>query len=147
MPIVVAGKIPSPDDPGTLIIDLDRLKQDRDSIWAAAYMAYQDNPIHNFSSVELKQIKEYQDNFRTDNPFEARIRQALSMRHSGVHHGRSYVVLSDLYEWLEIPVDRHNNVRIPISDTLKGMGYQLKRVRMGADTRRIWVKGNESDAT
>jgi hypothetical protein len=147
MPIVVAGKVPSPDDPGTLIIDLDRLKQDRDSIWAAAYMAYQDNPIHNFSSDELKQIKEYQENFRTDNPFEARIRQALSLRHSGVHHGRSYVVLSDLYEWLEIPVDRHNNVRIPISDTLKGMGYQLKRVRMGGDTRRIWVKGNESDVT
>lgn len=146
MPIVVAGKVPSPDDPSTLIIDLDRLKRDRDGIWAAAYMAYQDNPVHNFSSDELKQIREYQENFRVDNPFDARIRTALSVRHSGIHQGRSFVTLSDLYEWLEIPVDRHNNVKTAIADTLKSLGYELKRVRMGGETRRIWVKCDESRA-
>jgi hypothetical protein len=146
MPIVVAGKVPSPDDPSTLIIDLDRLKRDRDGIWAAAYMAYQDNPVHNFSSDELKQIREYQENFRVDNPFDARIRNTLSMRHSGVHQGRSFVTLSDLYDWLEIPVDRHNSVRISISDTLKSLGYQVKRVRMGAETRRIWIKTDDANA-
>jgi predicted P-loop ATPase len=146
MPIVVTGKVQSPDDPSTLIIDLDRLKRDRDSIWAAAYMAYQDNPVHTFSSDELKQIKEYQENFRVDNPFDARVRAKLSVRHSGVHQGRSFVVLSDLYEWLEIPVDRHSSVRTAITDTLKSLGYQLKRVRLGGEPRRIWIKADDSAA-
>lgn len=145
MPIVVTGKVPSPDDPSTLIIDLDRLKQDRDSIWAAAYMAYQDNPVHTFSSDELKQVREYQENFRSDNPFDLRVRSVLSRQHSGVHMGRSFVTMSDLFNWLEIPVDRHNNVRIPISDALKGLGYEMKRVRIGGEPRRVWLKNAPLD--
>jgi hypothetical protein len=140
MPVVVIGKVPSPDDPNTLIIDLDRLKQDRDSIWAAAYMAYQDSPVHTFSSDELKQIREYQENFRSDNPFDLRVRSILSRQHSGIHMGRSFVTMSDLYNWLEIPVDRHNSVRIPVSDALKGLGYEMKRVRIGGEPRRVWLQ-------
>lgn len=140
MPVIVKGKIPSMENPKSLIIDLDRIKRDRDSIWAAAYAAYLDQPIHNFSSDELAQLKEYQDNFCTDNPFEGRVRAALSIRHSGVHQGQSYVTLSDLYDWLEIPVDRHRNVAIPITDSLKGMGYILKRARIGGEVRRMWLR-------
>jgi len=147
MPIVVKGKIPSAEDPKTLIIDLDRVKQERDAIWAAAYQAYMDNPVHTFSSDELKQMKEYQENFCTDNPFEGRVRAALSMRHSGVYNGISYVALSDLYDWLEIPVDRHKSVQLPISDSLKHMGYSLKRVRIGGALRRIWLRPNPSETT
>jgi predicted P-loop ATPase len=144
MPIVVAGKVPSPEDPSTMIIDLDRLKQDRDAIWAAAYKAYLDNPVHTFSADEIKQMAEYQENFRSDNPFDGRVRAVLGIQHSGVHHGQNYVTMSDLYKWLEIPVDRHNSVRIPISDALKNLGYVLKRVRIGGEPRRIWVKYDEN---
>jgi hypothetical protein len=140
MPIVVKGKLPNAENPKALVIDLDRLKADRDSIWAAAYKAYLDNPKHHFSSDELLQIEEYQDNFCTDNPFEARVRNALSIRHSGIHDGRSYVTCSDLYEWLDIPVDRHKSVQQPITDALKKLGYVMKRTRIGGQPRRIWLK-------
>ena len=142
MPIVVAGKVPSPEDPSTMIIDLDRLKRDRDAIWAAAYKAYLDSPVHTFSADEIKQMTEYQENFRSDNPFDGRVRAALAMHQSGIHHGQSYVTLSDIYKWLDIPVDRHNSVRIAISDSLKGLGYQMKRTRIAGEVRRIWVKGS-----
>lgn len=143
MPIVVCGKVPSPEDPQTMIIDLDRLKRDRDAIWAAAYKAYLDNPVHTFSADEAKQMSEYQENFRSDNPFDGRVRAVLNRKHSGVHHGQSFVTMSDLYEWLDIPVDRHVSVRIPLSDALKGLGYQMKRCRIAGETRRIWVRGSK----
>lgn len=142
-PIVVKGKIPSAEDPNTLIIDLDRLKQDRNSIWAAAYQAYMDCPVHTFSSDELLQMKEYQENFCADNPFDGRVRAVLSMKHSGIYQGQSFVTLADLYNWMDIPVDRHKSVQLPITDTLKKMGYKLKRVRIGGSVRRIWLKPAE----
>ena len=140
LPIKITGKIPSRDNPKTLIIDLDRVKADRNSIWAAAYSAYMDNPVHTFSSDELEQMKAYLENFRTDNPFEAKIIHILSRKCSGIHHGQNYVTLSDLYDWLDIPVDRHASVRIAVSDALKTLGYKMKRCRIGGEVRRIWVK-------
>jgi hypothetical protein len=140
MPIVVSGKVPSPEDPSTMIIDLDRLKRDRDAIWAAAYKAYLDNPVHTFSSDECSQIQDYQENFRSDSPFDGRVRAALAKQHSGIHKGKSYVIMSDLYDWLDIPVDRHVSVRVPLADALKGLGYKVKRCRIAGEARRIWIK-------
>lgn len=140
MPIVVAGKVPSVEDPSTLIIDLDRLKQDRDAIWAAAHKAYLDNPVHTFSADEVKQVAEYQENFRSDNPFDGKVRAVLRIKHSGIHHGQSFVTMNDLYDWLDIPVDRHASVKIPLADALKSLGYKVRRCRIAGETRRIWVR-------
>ena len=60
--------------------------------------------------------------------------------------GRSFVTMSDLYNWLDIPVDRHNNVRTPISDALKGLGYEMKRIRIGGEPRRVWLQTASSQA-
>jgi hypothetical protein len=34
-------------------------------------------------------------------------------------------------------------VRTAITDTLKSLGYQLKRVRIGGEARRIWTKPDD----
>jgi len=63
MPIVCQGVVPSKQDPNLKIIDLDRLKKDRDSIWSAACKAYLDDPVHTFSSWEISEIADYVSSF------------------------------------------------------------------------------------
>lgn len=139
MPITVAGKVASPRNPKVKIIDLDRLKVDRDSIWAAAYQAYMDKPVHTFGSDELAVMADYLENFRGDNPLEHQVRQVMESHVSGVHQEEYYVVLSDLYKWLEIPLDRYPQVQKPVTAALKKLGWKLKRVSMGGQARRIWL--------
>jgi hypothetical protein len=140
MPVPVVGKVPSPQNPDIKIIDLDRVKRDRDAIWAAAYQAYQDCPVHTFTSYEIVQLNNYIDGFTMDNPVEARIERLTSMRSSGIYRGQSYVTTSDVFEWLEIPVDRQPVMLQAVCDSLKRLGYVNRRVRTNAKQFRIWLK-------
>ncbi len=135
MPIIVEGKVPSKQDPNLKIIDLDRLKQDRDSIWAAAYRAYLDNPVNTFTSWELCHVADYSSSFTKDNPIESRLQQAINGTHaaqSGTckQTGKKYISLADTYEWLDIHVDRHKAMDTSIVDVLKRWGYTRKVVRV-----------------
>jgi predicted P-loop ATPase len=143
MPIIVAGKVPSPEDPRIKIIDLDRLKADRDSIWAAAYRAYLDKPEHLFSSYELACINTYLEGFTTDNPTDLRMARILETKTSGIYQGVNYVTMSDLFLWLEIPLDRQASMQLAVSDSLKRLGYELRRVSIAGQVRRIWTKKTE----
>lgn len=139
MPIVVAGKKRSPKDPRIAIVDLDRLKADRDSIWAAAYRAYMNNKPHQWSSEDLSFIQAYQDGFAGDNPLDGRIRAALERHCSGVWNGLNYITLGDLYQWLDIPLDRQGSVQGAVVDTIKRQGWTLKRARIAGRTCRFWI--------
>lgn len=145
MPIMVTGKKRSTKDPRIAIVDLDRLRADRDSIWAAAYRAYMDKKPHLWSSEDLSVISGYQEAFAGDNPLDGRIRSALELRCSGVWCGLNYITLSDLYEWLDIPLDRQGQVQGPVIDTLKRQGWQLKRARVAGKIRRFWIKVRQDD--
>ena len=114
MPIVVDGKVASKDDPNIKIIDLDRLKQDRDAIWAAAYKACLDNPVHTFSSYELSHMSDYMENFQQDSPLEHVVLTKFQERISGEHNFqdiglRKYWLMVDIFDWLEIP---HKDERV-----------------------------------
>jgi hypothetical protein len=143
MPIIVAGKVPSPEDPRIRIIDLDRLKADRDSIWAAAYRAYLDKPEHLFSSYELACINTYMEGFTTDNPTDLRMARLLETRTSGIYQGVNYVTMSDLFLWLDIPLDRQASMQLAVSDSLKRLGHELRRVSIAGQVRRIWTRKTE----
>ena len=140
MPVNVTGKVSSPQDPAIKIIDLDRVKAERDSIWAAAYRAYQDNPVHTWSSYELSLMGDYLDSFVADSPLEARVRRILELRRSGVWQGYNFVTLSDLYEWLDIPVKEQASTCLQVTDALKRLGFTLKHVKIGGKKHRIWVE-------
>lgn len=139
MPIMVTGKMRSAKDPRIGVVDLDRLKEDRDAIWAAAYRAYMDRKPHLWSSEELSLISNYQEAFAGDNPLDGRIRSVLERRCSGVWQGLNYITLSDLYEWLDIPVDRQSQVQGIVVDTLKRQGWVIKRARIANKLRRFWI--------
>lgn len=140
LPITVIGKVPSADNPLIPIIDLDRLKADRDSIWAAAYKAYLDNPVHTFSSHELSQIEDYLNGFQRDSPMETEVLRVVETNNTGIHQGRSYITLADVFRWMDIPLDRHHNMQMPITDVLKRYGWTLKRVSIMGKTQRIWLR-------
>jgi len=142
MPIIVSGKVESKDNPKLKIIDLDRLKADRNSIWAAAYQAYLDEPIHNFSSYELSHIADYIDSFTKDSPLETRIAETLTTHMSGYYKTQGYITLSDLYSWLEIAVDKQAQIGMQVTDALKRLNYKQCRATIDGKTRRIWLRPN-----
>lgn len=145
LPIVVTGVVPSPDNPAIKIIDLDRLKAQRESIWAAAYKAYLDKPVHNFSSHELALIADYQETFSADSAIDARLSRKLEMNNSGIWRGHFYVTLSDVFEWLDIPLTAQPSMNIPVADSLKRAGYRMRRVSIGGKTKRIWLKLSDEE--
>lgn len=149
MPIVVDGKVPSKDDPRIKIIDLDRLKKDRDSIWAAAYQAYLDEPTHNFTSYELSFMAEYMENFQSDSPLEYVVLQKIKERFSGEHHfkdkgNRRYWLMADLFEWLDVPIKEERSMTRQISDVLKRRGFYKRRVKKTKSVCNMWITDDPS---
>ena len=140
MPIIVKGKVPSKENPDLKIIDLDRLKKDRNSIWAAAYKAYLDNPVHVFSSYELSHIADYQDSFTRDTPIDAVVSRAVEENTSGYHNNHKYISLADLFSWIDINVAQQGQMNIPVTDCLKRLGYKPKRIKRNNKSQRVWIK-------
>jgi len=140
LPIQVLGKVSSKENPNIKIIDLDRLKRDRDSIWHAAYKTYLDNPVNNFSSHELSHISEYTDSFTKDSPIELAVSTVLKRETSGWHNGIPYVTLNDMFRFLDIPVVQHNQMTKEVTDCMKRMGCNPKRIKENGEGKRVWIK-------
>jgi len=143
MPIVVDGKVPSKENPNIRIIDLDRLKEDRDKIWTSAYQAYLDKPVHTFSSYELSFMKEYMETFQSDSPLEYQLDLVMTTKHSGEHGSdqrkQRYWLMADLFEWLEIPLKEERSMARHISDALKKKGFTKRRVKVRGKVLNMWL--------
>jgi hypothetical protein len=139
MPVAVKGKIPSNYNRNTLVVDLDRLKADRDSIWSAAYQAYLDNPVHTWSSHELSVMKDYLDGFCADTPLLDKVARVLELRRSGVWREYSYVTLAEVFEWLDIPLATQQSMAVAVTDAMKRLGWSLKQARIGGKVTRFWI--------
>lgn len=142
MPIQVQGVIPSPQNPGVRTIDLDRLKRDRDRIWAAAVHAYRarpQDPGNEFTSAEFEALRTYSSDFHRDSALTEQVAQVLSRNSSGVHEGKSYVTLADVMRWLQVPIDRQPQLQQAVIDELKIAGYVPLQCRIAGRVRRIWV--------
>lgn len=139
LPIVVAGKIPSRQDPRLLTIDLDKLKADRDSIWAAAYQAYLDGESWLFTSYELEMIATYIAGFTADSSVEARVEQELIRSTVGHYKGRRFTTLSEICRGLKLPLESQPGLQRAITDTLKRAGWQMKCIKYYGKATRVWL--------
>ena len=143
MPIVVEGKVPSKENPNIRIIDLDRLKEDRDKIWTSAYQTYLDKPVHTFSSYELSFMKDYMETFQSDSPLEYQLDLVMTTKHSGEHGSdqskQRYWLMADLFEWLEIPLKEERSMARHISDALKKKGFSKRRVKVKGKVLNMWL--------
>jgi hypothetical protein len=138
MPIVVQGvvdQVINGKPTGIKIIDLDRLKQDRDSIWAAAYSAYLDQPLHEFTSYELGKVRDYIDSFTKDNPIESKLSEILNSPSTP-----SDLTLAWLFEQMDVKVDRHQSMTGPVTDALKREGWSSSRKTVAGKRSRVWKK-------
>lgn len=143
MPIHVQGIVPSGPGSDALIIDLDRLKVDRDRIWAAAAAAYKANPAapgNEFTSKELLEMRWYLQGYHRDSALTEQVAQALSRNSSGIIDGQNYVLLADLMRWLQVPIDRQPGIQQAVIDELKTAGYVNKRSRVAGRIMRYWVQ-------
>tara|TARA_Y100000361_G_C11122832_1_gene324245 strand:+ start:77 stop:949 length:873 start_codon:yes stop_codon:yes gene_type:complete len=154
MPLLVSGVVAARENCDLKIIDLDRLKLERDSIWSAAYKAYLDGEPHVFSSYELSCIDETINGFTRDTPVYGAVVEALErglrrtdgaglLRKTTGKVARHCILLNSLFEEMHVPVDRQNTMTIPVTDVLKQLGFKDDRARLLNDPerrlRRIWV--------
>jgi hypothetical protein len=138
LPVTVHGVAPSPQDPSVKIIDLDRVKADRMNIWAAAQQAYLDEPLYEFSSYEISLISDFLNSHTIDSPITGALQAALSRNASFVQDGQPFYLLSDIFKWLEISIDPRNGSNNGITDELKRLGFDCKRVRRYGKQVRAW---------
>ena len=129
MPIRVLGKVPAPEDPEVRIIDLDRIKLERDHIWAAAYQAYLDGQPHEFSSYELTKVDTVHQAHTVDTPLEGALRHVLSRQVSFVKDDKAGYLMSDIFDWLELGVDRGTAMSSQVTDELHHLDYESERSR------------------
>ena len=148
MPVLIEGVIDR--GKGRKVIDLDRVKRDRDRIWAAAFKAYQDNPVHTFDSGELAQVADYVDNFNEDNPLESKLLDILRRETSGCrtlpnNKNQNYWTVSGLMGWLEVPVAQQPKMTRPVTDLLKRHGYCKVRYKAPdkPNAQSIWVQSRD----
>ena len=133
-----------------MIIDLDRVKRDRDRIWAAAHHAYLDNPLHIFDSAELASLTAYTSNFAVDNPMAVDVAKWTSRpdRFSGTRISRKtraeekYWTSNDLFEWMDVPMASRPSLIKPLTDSLKEQGFKKIMVRMSgkAHPTSAWTR-------
>ena len=88
----------------------------------------------------LSQIEDYLNGFQRDSPMETEVLRVVETNNTGIHQGRSYITLADVFRWMDIPLDRHHNMQMPITDVLKRYGWTLKRVSIMGKTQRIWLR-------
>ena len=138
MPVTVLGKVPSPENPDIKIIDLDRVKQDRNAIWAAAYRAYMDNPVHEFSSYELSQLGEYTSSHVVDSPIGEALRQVMERNCSFVADERPAYTMKDIFHWLDLGLESSTSMTRLVSDVLRKMGYVNISRRIAGRMSRFW---------
>lgn len=144
MAVNVSGKVPSPQDPKVKIVDLDRVKEDRMRIWAAAQQAYLDAPVYEFSSYEISHLQDYLSTFTVDSPLTGALQDALARNSSFIHNGRPAYVMSDIFRWLEIPLSVTQSSNNGVADELKRLGYVNIRARVQGRIVRFWQASRPS---
>ena len=144
MPVIIEGIKPGGK---RKMIDLDRVKRERDNIWAAAFQAYQDVPIHNFESSELSLVSDYVDNFTEDNPLESLVLNHCTGRISGEfvdsqEQRRKFWTVSDLMGWMDIPTAQQPGMTKAVTDVLKQHGYSKIRYKRPGfkNATQIWIR-------
>jgi hypothetical protein len=140
MPVLVRGKVPSPEDPTIQIVDLDRLKRDRDRIWAAAYQAYLDEPVHDFSSYELACLRDYTATFEADHPLGQAVAAALGQGCSFVYQDKPAYTMNWIFEKLDLRVDGPAQISQGIGEELQKLGYINVQRRVAGEKKRFWMR-------
>jgi hypothetical protein len=149
MPIRVLGKVPAREDPNIRIVDLDRVKADRNGIWAAAYQAYQrylDSPGDpsrkpwEFSSYELSHLQSYSESFMVDQPLTGALQQVLDKGCSFLYEGRQAWTTSWICEQLELRIDSGMATAKAISNEMTRLGYLNLQRRIAGRSKRFWIQ-------
>lgn len=144
LPIRVLGKVLAPRAESNLIIDLDKVKTDRNGIWAAARKAYLDGEPHDFSSDEISQIEGYLSTFMVDDPMLEAVATVLQLHPSNFFEGRPIFFMKDICKRLEIPERDFSRVRLSLADVLRRLGLKKtrRRITRGGRAQDFWIYDN-----
>lgn len=146
MPLRILGKVPAPGGSRGLIIDLDRVKADRDAIWSAAYRAYMEGAGHDFSSEEIACLQDYNRGFEIDDPLMDVVTAVLRLHPSFYSRdGRAGYRMNDILKHMEVDPKDFSRMRIPVGDALQKMGLENRRERVAGVVTRYWVRPRAHD--
>ncbi len=113
-------------------IDIDRVKADRNQLWAEAAHAYRRGEQWWLSREQDSQLHIAQEQYTQEDPWIAAIREWLPSQTGGI-------LISEVLEHaIGMPTEKmgkHHEMRV--SGILSSLGFHRKRVRIG-EGRRVW---------
>ena len=147
LPIRVTGKVLAPRSEKNLIIDLDKVKTDRDAIWSAARKAYLDGEAHGFSSDEVTQVEDYMTNFMVDDPLMDSVSRVLQLHPSTIYMGKPAYLMADICKHMDIDEKDFHRVKLPIGDILRRLNFRKVRIRPPGkkNAKNYWVEHHLDD--
>ena len=151
MPIRVMGKPAKP--VSTRQIDLDKLRRDRNCIWAKAYQEYEKGTPFVFTSEEISKLKKYQSNFDVDDAFHHSViasMKAMEQKYfTPSSHKREGIKVRcwrtrDVLAHMQIPIDRYLSVQKSVTDTFVFLEMRAEKHNFtndqGYQQERVWYR-------
>lgn len=119
-------------DVATTDIDIPKLEEMRDRIWASAYQAWEQGEIWWLNRAEEKMHDENNKDFRVEDPWYQQIFDFLK--------GKIQTTLTDIFSFLSIEPSRQDvGTAKRIGSVLRFMGWE-KRRSSDESRGRVWVK-------
>ncbi|MEM9216418.1 MAG: virulence-associated E family protein [Cyanobacteria bacterium P01_F01_bin.150] len=116
-------------------IDIEKLKLERDSIWAAAVALYRSGANWWLSDEEQAIAAEFTSNYETDDPWEFKVRSYL------VNRKLNQVTTSELLtEALQVETARQNRGHgMRVASILRRIGWSDSRKQINGIRQRVWI--------
>ncbi|MER9860645.1 VapE domain-containing protein [Mesorhizobium sp. M0185] len=116
--------------------DLDKLKQDRDQLWAEAVAREADGESIRLSSELWEAASEEQSTRAVEDPFVGALAEAL-----GTLEGK--LKSEDVWSILNIPIgSRHQEHNARLGEAMQVLGWERKKLRFGGPSTWAYVKGD-----
>ena len=120
----------------TGLANLERIRHDRDQLWAEAVRAYQAREQWHLTRDDEVRLAELSEQFQALDPWHASVVDWLASTTKG------FFTTADVLMGLQVPVDRRNRShQNRVSSILSALGCQPTRKRFGGPKVRGWVRG------
>lgn len=122
-------------------IDLDRIRADRDMLWAEAVAAYAAGEVWWLDRAQDDELTEAQEQYQHEDPWETVLERWIDASpENRAQAGRGMNVGELLIQAIEMDPDRQKKGdEMRLSAILHGKGWRKRRTRRGKSHVRVWV--------
>jgi predicted P-loop ATPase len=114
-------------------IPVDQLEEEREQIWAAAYVLYRSGETWYLNSEDSAQQEEMNEDYQTEDPWQEIIAKYIG--------NQVEITATEIFQHLQIdPVHQDMAFRKRIASVLRSLKWKSTRKRINGVQVRVWVK-------